>query len=478
MQNKGTGGNSSKRGPQNTRVYAPTHRTGASPAAGMGQAPASTQANKYPPDHTGMRQPTRQPAGRPGPSRRQEPPRTKPTERYAPGRTRTEKEPIERFEPPRERDAPLPSKKEVQERRSRNTAYAPRQERGATRFNVYESKQKPSSKETGSSGRPTEKSRKKSGQAGATSSLHRLESIGEAEKAHERELARQKKKEKKAQKQPVNPKKLIAWGIAGVSVTALLLLSYFLFLLQTVEVDGNGIYADESIIELSGLRKGEHMLLCDTAEVKRNIEKNPYLQVKSVVKELPGVIRIAIAERQEVAAIRSQEYDVIIDDTGHVLSIGKGSDLSELLLVSGMSNIGFEVNEQIGTKSDLQTQALLTLIKELQNLDLIKDVARADLSNPLNVCLYTKENITVMLGQPDGLSEKLAWMRDALPSLRKSGIVGGTLDVSARGGAIYAPAQATPTSLETPEEGETGGTGHDTPPDTETGETLPGDNGQ
>ncbi|HWR23319.1 MAG TPA: FtsQ-type POTRA domain-containing protein, partial [Feifaniaceae bacterium] len=231
------------------------------------------------------------------------------------------------------------------------------------------------------------------------------------------------------------------WAIAGVSVTAVLLLSYFLFLLRTVEVDGNGTYADESILELSGLNKGTHMLLCSGDEVRTNIEKNPYLEVTSVTKELPGTIRIAVAERVETAAIRSQDYDVIIDDTGHVLSIGKGSDLSDLLLVSGMSNIGFEVNEQIGKASDLQTQALLSLIRELKNLDLLKDVSRADLANPLNVCLYTTENITVVLGQPDGLSEKLTWMRDALPSLRKSGVAGGTLDVSARGGAIYAPAQ-------------------------------------
>ena len=64
---------------------------------------------------------------------------------------------------------------------------------------------------------------------------------------------------------------------------------------------------------------------------------------------------------------------------------------------------------------------------------------RADLANPLHVCLYTKDNVEVVLGQPDGLSEKLAWMRDALPSLRKSGATGGTLDVSAKGGAIYSP---------------------------------------
>ncbi len=318
----------------------------------------------------------------------------------------------------------------------------------------YEAR-KTASKGDGTVPRPPEKSRKKHGQAGTISSIHRLESISAAEEARKRELARaekKEKKEKKKQKKPADPKKLLTYGVIGISGVALLLLGYFLFLLQTVEVDGNETYADESIIELSGLQKGTHMLLCSDAQVKSNIEKNPYLQVKSVVKELPDTICIAVAERREVAAIRSQEYDVIIDSTGHVLSIGKGSDLSKLLLVSGMSTIGFEVNEQIGTASDLQTQALLSLIHELEALDLLEDVARADLSNPLNVCLYTRENITVMLGQPEGLSEKLSWMRDTLPSLRKSGVSGGTLDVSAKGGAIYAPGPATPSSLENPEE--------------------------
>lgn len=424
MQNKGSGGNSQKRGPQNTRVYAPTHRSGASPASGTGQGSKLRQAKR--PERN--ERPARQSLNRDAADK---PARISATpERYAPSR-------MQKVAP---KSVPHP------------TSSLRRQEEDAPRRGAHERRETGKKESKTLPLRPTEKRRKKDGQAGTITSIHRLESISAAEEARERELAREEKKQKKKQKEPADPKKLIAYGIVGVSIIALLLLGYFMFLLQAVEVVGNETYSDESIIELSGLRIGTHMLLCSDAQVKSNIEENPYLQVKAVEKELPDTIRIKIAERREVAAIRSQEYDVIIDSTGHVLSIGKGSDLSNLLLVSGMSTIGFEVNEQIGTATDLQTQALLSLIRELEALDLLKDVARADLSNPLNVCLYTTDNITVALGQTDGLSDKLAWMRDTLPSLRKSGVCGGTLDVSAKGGAIYSPAPATPSSLEEPEE--------------------------
>ena len=405
MQNK-TGG---KRGPQNTRVYAPTHHAGASPAAGGGQAPGKKNETRA----SASKQENRQNKGGAGQAPSAAGP-DKPQARY----------------------------------HAEQTVYAPKRQQ--TRQQAYQpskgSRQPPvvpggramkdnGPKKAGQKRNP----KKKGGPAGTYVSIQHLESIADTQKAQERERERLKKLEEKKNRQPPDPKKALAYAITAVCLVALLLLGYFLFLLQTVEVEGNEQYPAERIIELSGLTAGTHLLLCDLDGVKANVESNPYLAVASVSLKWPRSIRIAVVERQETAAIQSQDYDVIIDDTGHVLSIGKSSDLSHLLLVTGMSNIGFAINEKIGTSSDLQTQTLLSLIAELEKLELLQEVQRADLANPLHVCLYTKDNIEVVLGQPDGLSEKLAWMRDALPSLRKSGATGGTLDVSAKGGAIYSP---------------------------------------
>ncbi len=248
-----------------------------------------------------------------------------------------------------------------------------------------------------------------------------------------------KKKKEKPKRKPFDRKKFLISLIAGVAAICILLLGYFVFLLNTVAVDGNETYSDASIIELSGLHAGTHLLLCDLDKARAGIEANPYLKVISIRRELPRTIRISVEERKEVAAIAGQGYDVIIDAEGFVLSIGAGSDLSGLLRVSGMSQLGFHVNQKLGANSDLQTQTLLDMIEQLAAFDLLNDVSELDLSNPLNVCLYTRDGITVTFGQPDDIPGKLAWMRDVLPSLKAGGITNGTLDVSAKGGPIYSP---------------------------------------
>ncbi len=292
---------------------------------------------------------------------------------------------------------------------------------------------------------------KKQQQAGY-GSIHRLEDVGNAPSPRAAQRGKSADKPPKKKVQPLDRKKLLAYLIAGVAAVGLLLSGYFVFLLEHIEVDGNEQYSDQSIIELSGLKAGRHMLLCDLNEAKVSIGTNAYLKVVSVKRELPRTIRITVQERQEIAAIVSQGYDVIIDKEGYVLSIGAGSDLSGLLRITGMSQLGFEVNAPIGTRSDFQTQTLLTMIEQLMAFELFDDVSELDLSNPLRVCLYTDEGITVVIGQAENLSDKLAWMRDALPSLRTGGITEGTLDVSAKGGAIFSPDKIIKTPQENPEQ--------------------------
>jgi len=122
-----------------------------------------------------------------------------------------------------------------------------------------------------------------------------------------------------------------------------------------------------------------------------------------------------------------------------VLSIGSSSDLSKLIQVMGVSVTGYQVNHSIAASTDFQVQALLSLLRALQEMDMLHEVAFADISNPLRSWLMTRDGIQVVLGQPDELTDKLAWMQDTLPSLRASGVTSGTLDVSARGGAIWSP---------------------------------------
>lgn len=256
-------------------------------------------------------------------------------------------------------------------------------------------------------------------------------------KKAKRKNARGKKKKDAPQR---DWKNVLSWALAVITALGIMAALYFVFLLDTVVVEGNDLYADSSIAELSGLKANTHMMFCDIGAAAENIEQNPYLKVISVERSLPRTIIITVEERKEMAAIRSSAYDVIIDHEGHVLSIGSGSDLSGLINVYGISVTGFQVGKPIGESTDYRTNALLNIFAGLERLALTEQIAEIDLSNTMRVTFRTAEGITVLIGQPEGLDDKLEWMQDTLLSLRRSGVKDGMLDVSPRGGAIYSPA--------------------------------------
>lgn len=428
MQKRPPGG---AKGPQETRVYAPTHRAESSAAGGRSVAGSGASSGyKARPSAAnrgnGATQPQRPAAGQA--PRRPSRPSVAEELKHGSGIS-AENRTVSRRQPEQPHGAKQTRlKRDVPSSKERLAAQAKEQLSG-----------KAQSKQDAAIGARRAQGPARSEKQKGFNNIHRLEHVDSGHSAEKE--AEKKKKRLKKKREPLDQKRLLIVLITCVAALGLLLLGYFVFLLDTVAVDGNETYSDAGIVELSGFHAGTHLLLCDLNKAKAGIEANPYLKVLSIRRELPRTIRISVEERKEVAALAGQGYDVIIDKEGYVLSIGAGSDLSGLLRVTGMSQLGFHVNQKLGANSDFQTQTLLSMIEQLMTFDLLKDVAELDLSNPLNVCLYTRDGITVTFGQPDDLPGKLAWMRDVLPSLQAGGITGGTLDVSAKGGPIYSPAE-------------------------------------
>jgi len=241
-------------------------------------------------------------------------------------------------------------------------------------------------------------------------------------------------------------KKPFPTGILVSSVVALALIAVFVFVFRVsqIHVVGNEMYSAEYIRGISGVAMGEHILLCNVEEITANIQSNPYIHVESVTREFPDALRITVKERREAAVLHCLDYDVVIDDTGYVLELSTSKDYSELLQVLGVTATGFQLSEPIGEKNDFQTRTLLDLMACLKSQGLEDEIISIDLSNPLSIDMLTDSGITVHIGQPEDLEEKMEWIVDVLPELHKRGITSGVLDVSARGGAIYSPEQQRP----------------------------------
>ncbi|MDO4573501.1 MAG: hypothetical protein Q4C13_09030, partial [Clostridia bacterium] len=138
---------------------------------------------------------------------------------------------------------------------------------------------------------------------------------------------------------------------------------------------------------------------------------------------------------------------------------GAGVDLSGLIQVSGVSMTGFQLGERLGEGDDFSTATLVTIIAALEQYNLVGEIASIDLTTPLAVTMETQHGLTVFVGQPTELNEKIASLQKLLPQFVSQSISVGTLYLSAKGGTVYSPSSdgaRLPTITQEPEYDEEG----------------------
>jgi len=212
---------------------------------------------------------------------------------------------------------------------------------------------------------------------------------------------------------------------------------YFGFLLSDIVVMGNDAFSTDYIVQQSGLKLGTHMLLVDLDEAKEKISENPYLQVESVTYIFPSRVRIIVSERKEVAGIIGLDSTVIIDKNGYVLSMTAGTDISDLIQVTGVSMTGYELGQRLGEGNDFSTATLVQLIAVLEQYSLTSSIKSIDLTTPLAITMTASNGLKIHVGQATDLESKMDVLSRILPRFTDPNGYTGTLYLSAKGGAVY-----------------------------------------
>lgn len=285
--------------------------------------------------------------------------------------------------------------------------------------------------------------------------VNETETIRAIEKAQKENQEREEKKQREIDEKKAARKqkfreyvKRSAMNLVFVAiiVAAVAFALYFTFLLSDIAVIGNDQYSSDYIIQTSGLEIGKHMLFVDLDAAKAKIEENPYLQVNDITYIFPSHVRINITERKEAAGIVGLDYNVIIDDNGYVLSMSGGTDISDLLQVTGISMTGFQLGQRVGDSSDFATSTMITLIEKIKEYELNYTISTLDMTTPLAIAMYTPSGFKIFIGQPTDLDAKFTALKSLLPRLQTSGIQTGTLYLSAKNGIVYSPPNATSTN--------------------------------
>jgi len=256
----------------------------------------------------------------------------------------------------------------------------------------------------------------------------------EAARKHEEYVERQlQKKERRA----IATKLFSNLVFVILILVAVCVALYYGFLLSDIVVMGNENYSTDYIIERSGLKLGTHMLFVDLDEAEANIAQDPYLQVDSVTYIFPARVRIVVTERKAVAGIVGLDSNVIIDKNGYVLSMAGGTDLSDLIQVTGVTATGFQLGQRLGQGNDFSTATLVQIIAVLEQYDLSSSIKSIDLTTPLAITMTAQNGLKIHVGQATDLDTKMTVLSKLLPQFISKGITYGTLYLSAKGGTVY-----------------------------------------
>lgn len=250
---------------------------------------------------------------------------------------------------------------------------------------------------------------------------------------------------------------------AVIAVVALSLLFVIagsqVFTVRSIMVVGNRALTSEDVIAISGVAKGDNMLGISDALLKRNLEKNRYIEYISREFDYKGTLTLRINERMGMAVANVYGNYYVVDESGMVLE-NTGGTFPDT--VYGPKVIGFAlesnarvlIGEKLPVVDQEQLRVMGRVLTQLSQLNLLARANTLSVNDLDNLFVSTTDGATILLGDDSDLGTKLLIAREVLFQLDESGSVQGEkIDISNAAEAHHIPATLptiTPVPTSTP----------------------------
>lgn len=219
----------------------------------------------------------------------------------------------------------------------------------------------------------------------------------------------------KKRKRKINKKIITIFSII-LLIAAIIILAFTapIFNITKIEVLENDIVSSDTIISLSGLKKGENIFKFNSNIINK-IKENQYIDTVQIKRVLPGTVKLTVQERQvkyQINVINSYAY---LDKNGYILEnstikkdvpIIVGMKISEndlinqqRLINNDLAKLG-KINKIIDASKAVNIENIITEINvENENNYYIyieskqKKIYVGDMTNLTNKMLYIKKII-------------------------------------------------------------------------------------
>ena len=259
------------------------------------------------------------------------------------------------------------------------------------------------------------------------------------------------RKRKKAASQVM----MMAVVVLAVLATLMVLACSQVFKVRGILIVGNRNVSKEDIIALSGVREGDNLLSLSDAELKKNLERNWYIEYIGHEFDYRGTLTLHIDERMGMGVVNVFGLYYVVDASGMVLECA-GSAYPDTVAGPKLTGLVWEDNSRVTVGNKLpvrdsgQLEAVQRVLKALDSTNLLGRASNLDVKNLDNMKILTTDGASVVLGDDRNLETKLLIAREVLAVREPLGtVMGAKIDVSSGREAHYIP-QALPTVTPVP----------------------------
>ena len=129
------------------------------------------------------------------------------------------------------------------------------------------------------------------------------------------------------------------------------------FRVNQVTVTGNRRYSDQQIIDASGVKQGDNLLLVNKPQTVRSIAKRlPYIKSVTPIRLLPDTLELRVVESVAVARLQDEAGWWLVDDRGKLLETGSEHLESHLPEIMGLRTVTASLGAMMAVSLEEQTK--------------------------------------------------------------------------------------------------------------------------
>lgn len=179
------------------------------------------------------------------------------------------------------------------------------------------------------------------------------------------------------------------------------------FNIQKVRVVGKTIYKEQQIIDSSGIKIRDNLIILNKNKVSEKINTElPYIGTTTISKKLPSTVVINVKPTVEKAKLEFKGKIISLNEAGKVLKISEKNDNKNLILFKGLKIKEPKIGHVIEFENDESKKAYLTIIEKFQKQKLDK-ISYVDLSKTSDIKIMYDNRILINLGDANNIDQKL-----------------------------------------------------------------------